>query len=334
MAVLARLVAKLVGGPAAAGFEAALNKMPTAIADTLAKPAPVNVLPRLIKKEPIFLTGFGIDELSVAEAALKIKGGVYLWAEAMSVELSLHGTPAVFEPRSAAIVAAPEGDDGGRPQTLLTMLKDLHVEAITLGASDHDLPFAKVDYLLRPFVSIIPLQRLVAELARRTLGPPKRSMRTSLRPWRDGEPNQGSAGRSVRRPHLGGDDARQPVAAMVRLDGLRTAVRAAPDRPRLYPPRRRHLRNDPAEAHEDRRPGENQCAPGEDRLRLRLSCGRGVASCSRSARACARLSVMTRAAARAVLAAQSRGPTGDLKTHLPAADTDRAFRATVPHGTY
>ncbi|MGZ2487177.1 glucosamine--fructose-6-phosphate aminotransferase (isomerizing) [Rhizobium pisi] len=167
LAVLARLVAKLVGGEAGAKFEAALETVPDAIAETLAKPAPIDVLPRLINKEPIFLTGYGIDELSVMEAALKIKEGAYLWAESMSIELALHGTPAVFEPRNAAIITVPEEDDGGRTEAFLTMLRDLNIEALTLGAGNYDLSFAKVEYLVRPFVSIIPLQRLVAELARR-----------------------------------------------------------------------------------------------------------------------------------------------------------------------
>ena len=167
LAVLARLVAKLVGGEASEKFEAALKTVPAAISETLAKPAPTDVISRLINKEPVFLTGYGIDELTVLEAALKIKEGAYLWAEAMSVELALHGTPAVFEPRNAAIVTVPEEDDGGRTEAFLAVLKGLNIEALTLGAGDFDLSFAKVEYLIRPFVSIIPLQRLVAELARR-----------------------------------------------------------------------------------------------------------------------------------------------------------------------
>jgi glutamine---fructose-6-phosphate transaminase (isomerizing) len=183
LAVLARLVARLVGGPAAAAFESALNDIPAAIARTLANPAPLDVLPRLIDKEPIFLIGFGIDELSVVEAALKIKEGAYLWAEGMSVELALHGTPAVFEPRNAAIVAIPDEDDGGRTQGLLTMLKDLNIQAITLGAGDYDLPFAKVGYLLRPLVSIVPIQRMVAELARRRFSNPD-TTRADVEPYK------------------------------------------------------------------------------------------------------------------------------------------------------
>ncbi|WP_273728728.1 hypothetical protein [Brucella gallinifaecis] len=69
--------------------------------------------------------------------------------------------------RNAAIITVPEEDDGGRTDAFLTMLRELNIEAQTLGAGNYDLPFAKVEYLVRPFVSIIPLQRLVAELARR-----------------------------------------------------------------------------------------------------------------------------------------------------------------------
>lgn len=182
LAVLARLVARLVGD-GASKFEAALERIPAAIQETLAKPAPTEVLPRLINREPIFLTGFGIDELSVTEAALKIKEGAYLWAEAMSVELALHGTPAAFEPRMAAITLVPDIDDGGRTAALRTLLLELGVEVLTAGTGDCDLPFAEVDYLLRPFVSIIPLQRLVAELARRRGSNPD-TTREDVEPWK------------------------------------------------------------------------------------------------------------------------------------------------------
>jgi hypothetical protein len=42
-----------------------------------------------------------------------------------------------------------------------------------------------------------------------------------------GKPHQGMSARSVRRPYLGSNDARQPAAPVVRLDGLCTPVRAA-----------------------------------------------------------------------------------------------------------
>jgi hypothetical protein len=43
--------------------------------------------------------------------------------------------------------------------------------------------------------------------------------------------------RPVRRSHLGGDNARQSAAALVRLHGLRVALRPAPDRPGPHPVR-------------------------------------------------------------------------------------------------
>ena len=69
---------------------------------------------------------------------------------------------------------------------------------------------------------------------RRARGPPP--LREGLlRPRRDGEPHQGVPARPVRRPHLGQDDARQPVAAVVRRDGLCAGLRLAPHRPRSTP---------------------------------------------------------------------------------------------------
>lgn len=183
LAVLARLVAKWIAGPAAARFGKALNEIPDAMAETLAQPAPTAVLPRVINKEPLFLTGFGIDEINAREAALKLKEGTYLWAEGMSVELALHGTPAVYEPRHAAILIVPDEDDGGRTASLQGLLGMLHVQALTLGTGDCDLPIAKVDDLLRPFVTILPLQRLVAELARRRGANPD-AIRTDVEPYK------------------------------------------------------------------------------------------------------------------------------------------------------
>src|SRR5438132_1348027 len=52
-----------------------------------------------------------------------------------------------------------------------------------------------------------------------------------LRPRRHGEPDQGVSTRPLCGPHLGCNDAGQPAAAVVPLDGLCATVRPAPDRP-------------------------------------------------------------------------------------------------------
>ncbi|MHB8312968.1 MAG: hypothetical protein ACYDD0_06670, partial [Candidatus Dormibacteria bacterium] len=181
LAVLGRLVSQLVGDQGTA-FNEGLNGVPDAVRRTLALPAPTAIPSRLINREPILITGFGIDEITADEAALKIKEGCYLWAEGMSEELALHGTPAVFESRMAAVLIAPGRDDGGREQELRRLLHELGLEVITCGSEGSDLPFAAVDYLLRPFVAILPLQRLVAEMARRRGSNPDLT-RGDVEPW-------------------------------------------------------------------------------------------------------------------------------------------------------
>src|SRR5215212_2238554 len=52
-----------------------------------------------------------------------------------------------------------------------------------------------------------------------------------------GKPHQGDAGRSVRGPDLGRHHAGEPAQAVVRLDGLRAHVRAAPHRAPAHPVR-------------------------------------------------------------------------------------------------
>jgi len=186
LAVLGRLVSKLVGDQGTA-FNAALDRVPEAVRRTLELPAPTGIPGRLINREPILITGFGIDEITADEAALKIKEGCYLWAEGMSEELALHGTPAVFEPRMAAVLIAPGRDDGGREQELRRLLNELGLEVITCGPEGPDLPFAAVDYLLRPFVAILPLQRLVAEMARCRGSNPDLT-RGDVEPWASAVP--------------------------------------------------------------------------------------------------------------------------------------------------
>ena len=91
-----------------------------------------------------------------------------------------------------------------------------------------------------------------------------------LRARRHGEPHQGVPTRPVRRPHLDGDDAGQPASTVVRLHGLRVAVRLAPYRPGTHAVRRGHLRHDPAEVAEAGRVGPGQRAADQDRHGISL----------------------------------------------------------------
>lgn len=147
-------------------FETALRAVPDALRRTLAEPAPVEVARACADTEPLLLVGFDLDAITAAEAALKVKEGARLWTEAMSTEFSLHGTPAVFRAQMHAVTITPGTDDGGRTATLRAALAKLGATDWTCGHDGEDLVFAETDPWLRPFTSIVPLQRLTAELAR------------------------------------------------------------------------------------------------------------------------------------------------------------------------
>lgn len=181
LVVLGRLVAQL-GGDTAKGFVEALDAVPAALEQTLRLPGPPEAAERLLGLEPVLFTGFGLDAVTVDEAALKYKEGTYTWAEGMMAEVALHGTPAVFRPGMGAVTLIPIEDDGGRTADLRTLLGSIDVEILTCGDGDTDLPFAPVHPLVRPLVAIVPLQRLVSEVARKKGANPD-TTRMDEEPW-------------------------------------------------------------------------------------------------------------------------------------------------------
>jgi glutamine---fructose-6-phosphate transaminase (isomerizing) len=181
LAVLGRLVATL-GGLAADEFNAGLETVPQAIADTIALPAPTEAAARLRGIEPVLITGSGMDAPTAEEAALKYKESTFLWAEAIGLELSLHGTPACYRSGMAGLLIRPDHDDLGRSRELATFLKTLGAPVLEVAAGGGDVPFAPVPRLLRPLVSIVAMQRLVAELADLQGGDPDHT-RGETEPW-------------------------------------------------------------------------------------------------------------------------------------------------------
>lgn len=182
LAVLAALVANL-GAPNTDRFTSALKELPSALRRTVDAPAPAAVARRCAGSEPLLLTGFDLDAITVAEAALKIKEGARLWTEAMSTEFSLHGTPAAFRPGMNVISLIPGVGDGGRTATLRGLLTKLGANVVTCGDASEELWFAHTDPWLRPFTSIVPLQRLTAELAR-VRGTDPDTLHGNVEPWR------------------------------------------------------------------------------------------------------------------------------------------------------
>ena len=166
LAALGLLVSAMLGEEGRE-LRTAIGDAPEAMKKTMALPVPRPVVDKLASSVHILLTGFDLDEITAEEAALKLKEGAYVWAEGMSTELALHGTPAVFGPATDAITLVPAENDGGRTQALRGLLEEVGATVFSCGSGDeYDLRFAAVDPLARPLVSIIPLQRLTAEVAR------------------------------------------------------------------------------------------------------------------------------------------------------------------------
>ncbi|GCF09734.1 SIS domain-containing protein [Dictyobacter arantiisoli] len=182
LTVLAQLVAGCIGKQASQPFLDALQEIPTALDAILEHPAPVQIAEQLANREPILLAGVGIDAITAAEAALKIKEGTYQWAEGFETENALHGPPAAFRTGLGAITITPARDDGGRTASLRTQLHALGAVAFSCGSDNEDLWFPAVHPLLRPLVAIVPLQRLVAEIAR-IKGSNPDAIHTDQEPW-------------------------------------------------------------------------------------------------------------------------------------------------------
>jgi glucosamine--fructose-6-phosphate aminotransferase (isomerizing) len=101
----------------------------------------------------------------------------------MSIGSSLHGTPAAYRPGMDVISITPGTDDQGRMATLRVLLAELGARVWTCGEAGEQLRSAPADPWMRPFTSIIPLQRLTAELARLRHTDPD-TLHGDVEPWK------------------------------------------------------------------------------------------------------------------------------------------------------
>jgi glucosamine--fructose-6-phosphate aminotransferase (isomerizing) len=183
LAVLARLAAQF-DASADQAFSDAIEALPDAVQKTIHLGNPAAAAAALNAAETLLIVGFGLDLPTAQEAALKIKEGAWLWTEAMSPEFALHGTPASFHPGLAAAVIEPGEPDGGRTEILRSVLDQLGIRTLLVSERlDVELAFVSPHPLLRPVTSIVPFQRLTAELAR-LRGTDPDTMHGNREPWR------------------------------------------------------------------------------------------------------------------------------------------------------
>src|SRR5207248_8900134 len=146
-----------------------LREVPGLVRNALKAPAPVDDARKLATCDPLLVAGFGLDSITAAEAALKLKEATFKWAEGMAVEQALHGPHAALRRGMGAVLIPPARDDGGRTGALLQLCASRRVTTVIPRVVECDEP-------LRPFLAVVPLQRLTAEIARLTGGDPDHSI--------------------------------------------------------------------------------------------------------------------------------------------------------------
>ena len=133
----------------------------------LACPRSLSQIRQVAAAEPLLFFGFGIDFTTVQEAALKVKEDAWMWTEAMSPGLGLHGTPASYRAGMGCVLVEPAVDDGGRTATLSDVMEVLVSQRLRPAASEptgncHCFAASTI----AAFTAILPFPRLTAKLAR------------------------------------------------------------------------------------------------------------------------------------------------------------------------
>jgi len=109
--------------------------------------------------------GSGLDEVTALEGALKIRETCSFPASGYHVEQFLHG-PFLSLDRREAVVALRSRDDDDRETEILRGLARTGAEVSVLGeAADADIRLPATEALLRPIVSVVPLQFLAYYVA-------------------------------------------------------------------------------------------------------------------------------------------------------------------------
>lgn len=164
----------------------AVRALPGILERALRCEAPTRRAARVVAAhDRVTFLGSGPDEITALEAALKIRETCSLSASGYHVEQFLHG-PFLSLDRREAIVALRSRDDGPRCAWILEGLKGTGASVVTFGdASGVDVRLPSLPAMLRPIVSVVPMQFLAyyAALARRA-NPDV--MRTDTQRYREG----------------------------------------------------------------------------------------------------------------------------------------------------
>ncbi len=167
-------------------FPNGVDSVPALLEKALTTEAQVRRLARKIAaRSRLTFVGSGLDETTALEAALKIRETCSFPASGYHVEQFLHG-PFLSLDRHEAVVALRSSDDDDREREILRGLTHTGANVTTIGeAADVDIRVPATGSLLRPIISVVPLQFLAYYAALERKANPD-IMRSDLARYRPG----------------------------------------------------------------------------------------------------------------------------------------------------
>jgi len=158
------------GGHVGNAIGPSLGRLPQSIEKTLAcEPRMRWLAAAVARRSRVTILGSGLDEVTAVEAALKIRETCSLPASGYHTEQVLHG-PCLSVDRRESVVMLRSRDDGARSEAIRKSMVRFGARVTTIGdAPDANIRLPSTERVLRPIVSVVPLQFLAyyAALERR-----------------------------------------------------------------------------------------------------------------------------------------------------------------------
>ena len=138
---------------------AGVDAVPDLLQETLRCEVRVRRLARAAaRSRRLTFLGSGLDDVTALEAALKIRETCSFPASGYHIEQFLHG-PFLSLDRRESVIALRSNDDDEREAEILRGLERTGAAVTTIGeAADADIRLPAADRLVRPIVSVVPLQ--------------------------------------------------------------------------------------------------------------------------------------------------------------------------------
>ncbi|HYS99822.1 MAG TPA: SIS domain-containing protein [Thermoplasmata archaeon] len=154
-------IAANVAGPRWAGVQPGLRQLPRTLRTALRSEKVVRRLAkRAAERDRVTFLGSDLDAVTALEAALKIRETCSLPASGYHTEQFLHG-PCLSIDRRESVVMLRSRVDGPRCEAIRRSMSRMGAPVTTIGdAAGADIRLPAVPRILRPIVSVVPLQFL------------------------------------------------------------------------------------------------------------------------------------------------------------------------------